>query len=97
MTMEKIHDCNKCFLAYCNCHDRRISCDDEEYSGDRCEWYEPYLKPEELTKHETRYYGDVPFKLVASEYHCPLCGEVLEELQEQCGNNECGCWIDWED
>lgn len=62
-----------------------------------CEWYEPHLKPEETTVTEISYRGDVPFELVASEYHCPLCGEVLEDYQEQCENNECGCWIDWED
>lgn len=25
------------------------------------------------------------------------CFTAVQELQEQCGSYECGCWIDWED
>lgn len=34
-------DCNECYLSMQNCHDMSICCEDEEYEGDECLWFEP--------------------------------------------------------
>ena len=33
--------CNDCWRSMQNCHDISICCDNEEYEGDECEWFEP--------------------------------------------------------
>lgn len=39
--------CNDCWLSMQNCHDMSICCEMEEYSGDRCDWFEPMPEKEE--------------------------------------------------
>lgn len=33
--------CLDCYRAMSNCHDKNICCDQEEYDGEKCEWFEP--------------------------------------------------------